>query len=91
MFSYPLIEQDGYCACVTAQKEPTGRWCSWVMMERDRDFARLKNHSAPRIRVPNNFPNHEQAVLAAYEHAHRLIASAVAQHKEQSAMVATRH
>jgi hypothetical protein len=74
MSGYAAIEQDGYCASVSAQKKPTGRWMSWVQFERDRDFARLKTHLVNPHRVPNDYPNEEKAVLAAYDFARQLIA-----------------
>lgn len=74
MSGYPVIEQDGYCASVSTQREATGRWMSWVHFERDRDYARLKGHVAPAHRVPNDYPSEEKAVAAAYAYAHELIA-----------------
>lgn len=74
MSGYPVVEQDGCYASVSTQKEPTGRWMSWVHFERDSDYARLKNHAGAPHRVPNDYPTEEKAVLAAYEFARELIA-----------------
>lgn len=74
MSGYPVIEQDGHCASVSTQREPTGRWMAWVHFERNSDFARLKGHTAQARRVPNDYPSEEKAVAAAYEYAHELIA-----------------
>ncbi len=73
MSGYAVIEQDGYCASVSAQRTPTHRWVSWVQFERDRDFARLKTHFSAPHRVPNDYPSEEKAVLAAYDFARQLI------------------
>ena len=78
MHPYPVIEQDGCCASISTRKEPTRRWRCWVVMERNRDFARLKVHSGKPIRVPNDFPSEESAVAAAYAMARQLIASQAA-------------
>ena len=74
MSGYPVIEQDGYCASVSTQKEPTRRWKAWVHFERGPDFARLKGHVTEPHRVPNDFPSEEMAVMAAYDYARELIA-----------------
>lgn len=74
MDKYGVIEQDGYCASVSVERKPTGRWVSWVRFERGADFARLKVHSAAPHPVPNDYPSEEKAVLAAYDYAHQLIA-----------------
>lgn len=74
MTDYGVIEQDGYCASVSASKRPTGRWTSWVRLERDQDYARLKANLAEPHQVPNDYPSEEKAVLAAYDYARQLIA-----------------
>lgn len=74
MHPYPVIEQDGCCASISTHKEPTRRWRCWVVLERDRDFARLKAHPGEPIRVPNDYPSEEKAVEAAYALARQLIA-----------------
>ncbi len=73
MSGYPPIEQDGFCATVTTEREATGRWMAWIHFERGPDFARLKGHETEGQRVPNDYPSEEKAVSAAYEHARDLI------------------
>jgi hypothetical protein len=84
MFKYPPVEQDGYCASVSAQKIPGGRWKSWVGLERDSDFARLKNGATTPLPVPNSAPNEATAIEAAYAYARMLISREVAKIKEFS-------
>jgi len=75
MSGYPVIEQDGYRASVTTQKEHSGRWMAWVQFERGADDAHLKTPAAaPPRRVPNDYPTEEKAVTAAYQFAHERIA-----------------
>jgi hypothetical protein len=74
MYTYPVLEQDGFCVSVSTRREPTRRWRAWVQFERDHDYARLKAHSGEPLRVPNDYPSEEQAVRAAYDHARQLIA-----------------
>lgn len=78
MFRYPLVEQDGYCASVSAEKIPGGRWKSWVQLERDGDFARLSNGTTAALPVPNSTPSEAMAIEAAYVHARMLISREVA-------------
>jgi hypothetical protein len=73
MSGYPVIEHEGHYASVTTQREATGRWMAWVHFERNQDFARLKGHATTPHRVPNDYPNEEKAVLAAYDFARELI------------------
>jgi hypothetical protein len=80
MSSYPVLEQDGFCVRVTAEKEPTRRWRCWVQFERDRDFARLSTHSSTLQRVPNDYPDEAHAVQAAYDHARTLISRKLEKH-----------
>ncbi len=77
MYHYPVVEEYGYCASVSAKKVPAGRWRAWVVLERDRDFARLKVQSSTPVGVPNSYPSEEMAVQAAYAHAHMLISREV--------------
>lgn len=74
MAGYALLEQDGLCARVSAQKLPTGRWRSWVQLERGPDYALLKVHTAEPHRVPNDYPDEARAVQAAYDYGRTLIA-----------------
>lgn len=78
MFKYPLIEQDGYCASVSAEKIPGGRWKSWVQLERGSDFARLKHEATAPLPVPNSAPSEATAIEAAYAYARMLISREVA-------------
>jgi len=78
MYHYPMIEQDGFCAFVSATREPGGRWKSKVVVERDSVYARLRKHTSAPIPVPNSYPSEEKAVEAAYAHARTLIAGMVA-------------
>jgi hypothetical protein len=80
MAAYPVLEEDGFCVRVTAQREHDRRWRCWVQFERDRDFARLKTHPSEPLCVPNDYPNEAMAVQAAYDHARLLIARALEQH-----------
>lgn len=80
MYTYPVLEEDGFCVSVSTRKEPGNRWRSFVQFERDRNFARLKEHTAEPIRVPNDYPSEALAVQAAYEHARKLIARELQQH-----------
>ena len=80
MSAYPVLEQDGFCASVLAEKGHGGRWKSWVRYERDSDFARLKAHGNEALPVPNSFPSEAAAVQAAYDHARVLIAREMADH-----------
>lgn len=75
MSGYPLVEQDGMCASVSAQKKPGHRWVSWVSWERDRYFARLYPHVAQSQQVPNDYPSEEAAVAAAYQFARERMAA----------------
>ena len=77
MASYAVLEEDGFCVSVSAHKEPTRRWRSWIQFERGSDFARLKPHSGEPVRVPNDYPSEAMAVQAAYDHARKLIALAL--------------
>lgn len=79
MSGYPVVEQDGYCASVSTQKEHTGRWMAWVSFERGADPAQPKTSAAPPHRVPNDYPTEEQAVTAAYKFAHERIAKGEAE------------
>ncbi len=83
MANYPVLEENGFCVSVTAHKEPTRRWRSWITFERGRDFARLKAHTGAPVRVPNDYPSEAMAVQAAYDHARKLIARELEQHLEQ--------
>jgi len=69
---YPLLEQDGYCASISTEEAHGGRWRSYVVLERDKDFARLASHPKP-ISVPNHYPSEAAAAEAAYAHARVLI------------------
>ncbi len=80
MYTYPVLVEDGFCVSVSTHKEPGRRWRCWVQFERDGDYARLKEHSAERKRVPNDYPSEALAVQAAYEHARKLIAQELQQH-----------
>lgn len=80
MSAYPVLEYDGFCASIRAEKVPGGRWKAWVQFERDRDFARLRAHTAEPVRVPNHFPTEAAAAQAAYDHARMLIARELAHH-----------
>lgn len=80
MSAYPLLEQDGFCVLVTAEKAHGRRWRCWVQFERDHDFARLKMHPSPVQRVPNDYPNEALAVQAAYDHARVLISRELEKH-----------
>jgi hypothetical protein len=81
MSGYPVVEQDGYCASVSTQRAATGRWTSWVQLERDANYARLKGKDpTARRRVPNDYPSEEKAVQAAYEFAHDLISKQQLEH-----------
>lgn len=73
MTGYPLVEQDGFCASVSTQRKPTCRWVSWVSWERDRYFAHLHPHVAQTQQVPNDYPNEEAALAAAYQFARERI------------------
>lgn len=73
MYTYPVLEQDGFCVSVSTRREPTKRWRAWVQFERGSDYARLKAHSSEPVRVPVDYPSEEQAVQAAYAHARKLI------------------
>jgi hypothetical protein len=84
MFKYPPVEQDGYCASVSAEKIPGGRWKSWVQLERGSDFARLKSSTAHPLPVPNSAPSEAIAIEAAYTHARMLISREAAKIKEFS-------
>jgi len=75
MPSYPVVEQDGYCASVSVEKASKGRWRAWVHFERGADYERLKSHVVPPHRVPNDYPSEERAVVAAYEFAHERMAT----------------
>lgn len=75
MPGYPLVEQGGFCASVSAQRKPGCRWVSWVSWERDRYFARLHPHAAQTQRVPNDYPSEEAAVAAAYQFARERMAT----------------
>ena len=79
MSGYPVIEQNGYRASVSTQKEPTGRWMAWVDFERDRDLVGLSGHRTKPHRVPNDYPSEEKAVAAAYARARELIANGKAE------------
>ncbi len=78
MTSYPVLEEHGFCVSISAEREPTKRWRSWVRFERDRDFARLKGHASEPRRVPNDYPDEARAVQAAYDYARQLIAQEMA-------------
>lgn len=80
MSGYPVLEHEGFCASVSTQREPSGRWMAWVTFERDRVFARLKVHGDQPHRVPNDYPSEEKAVLAAYDFARELIARETVAH-----------
>ena len=80
MATYPVLEQDGFCVRVTAEKKPSRRWRCWLQFERDRDFARLKTSPSLPLRVPNDYPNEALAVQAAYDHARLLIARELEKH-----------
>jgi hypothetical protein len=80
MYTYPVLEQDGFCVSVSTRKEPTRRWRAWVQFERDRDYAKLKAHSSAPLRVPNDFPSEALAVQAAYARARELIAHELEHH-----------
>jgi len=80
MASYPVLEQDGFCVRVTAEKAHGRRWRCWVQFERDRDFARLAVHPSEPQRVPNDYPNEALAVQAAYDHARTLISRELEKH-----------
>jgi len=69
---YPLLEQDGRCASISVEAAHGGRWKASVILERDGDFARLRDHPAPS-QVPNHFPTQEAAAEAAYSFARMLI------------------
>jgi len=79
MSGYPVVEQQGFCASVSAQRAPSGRWMAWVHFERGPDYARLKAHMAPPHRVPNDYPSEEKAVAAAYTYAREQMASGLAE------------
>lgn len=79
MYTYPILEQDGFCVSVSTHREPTRRWRAWVQFERDRDYAKLKAHASAPQRVPNDYPSEAAAVQAAYEHARKLIAQQLEQ------------
>jgi hypothetical protein len=74
MYTYPVLEQDGFCVSVTTHKEPTRRWRSWEQFERGGDYAKLNAHTTEPLRVPNDYPSEPEAVQAAYTHARTLIA-----------------
>jgi hypothetical protein len=80
MFTYPVLEQDGFCVSVSTRREPTKRWRAWVQFERDRDYAKLGVHSTEPLRVPVDYPSEERAVQAAYAHARTLIAHELQNH-----------
>ena len=80
MYTYPVLEQDGYCVSVSTRKEPTRRWRAWVQFERDSDYARLGAHTGEPVRVPNDYPSEALAVQAAYAHARERIARQLANH-----------
>lgn len=83
MYTYPMIEENGCCASISTRREPTRRWRCWVMLERGRDFARLKDHPGQTVRVPNDYPSEEKAVEAAYAMARQLIAQQQQQQQPQ--------
>ena len=72
---YPLLEHNGHFASLSVVQAHGGRWRSFVTLERDQDFARLKAHSTP-ISVPNDYPSNVAAAQAAYDHARMLISRA---------------
>jgi hypothetical protein len=78
MFRYQPVEQDGYCASVSAEKIAGGRWKSWVQLERGSDFARLKSSTTTPMPVPNSAPSEAIAIEAAYAHARLLISREMA-------------
>ena len=73
MSGYPVVEQDGYCASVSTEKEPTGRWRAWVSLERDGEADNAMASLTAAHRVPNDYPSEEKALAAAYEYARALI------------------
>lgn len=73
MSGYPVVEQDGYCASVSTQREPSGRWLAWVRFERGSESAGLKASTASPHRVSNDYPSEEKAIVAAYEFARERI------------------
>ncbi len=74
MSGYPVVEQDGYCASVSTEKEPTHRWRAWVSLERDGEADHAMASLAAAHRVPNDYPSEERALAAGYEYARELIA-----------------
>jgi hypothetical protein len=72
-----FVELDGYGVSVPTQREPTGRWISWVRFERMSDIKDMKTHiPGMRRRVPTDFPSQEKAIEAAYEYARGLVKAA---------------
>lgn len=74
MSGYPVIEQDGYRASVSTEREPTGRWRAWVSLEHGGDALKRGASLAGAHRVPNDYPSEEKALAGAYEYARELIA-----------------
>lgn len=79
MSNYPVVEQDGYCASVSTQREPSGRWLAWVRFERGADAEGLKTSTAQPQRVSNDYPSEERAIAAAYEFARERISNGEAE------------
>ena len=77
MYNYPVLEQDGFRACVSTQKLPTRRWRACIRLEPDRAHAQLQTPASETVRVPNDYPSEAQAVQAAYAHARELIVRAL--------------
>lgn len=78
MYHYPMVEQDGFCAFVSATRGPASRWKAQVIVERDSVYARLRKHTTEPVPVPNSYPSEERAIEAAYAHARRLISGMLA-------------
>lgn len=73
MATYPVVEQDGYCASVSTQREPGGRWVAWVRFERGAESGGPKTPEATPHRVSNDYPSEEKALAAGYEFARERI------------------
>lgn len=73
MANYPVVEQDGFCASVSTQKEPSGRWLAWVRFERGADSGGLKAPEARAHRVSNDYASEEKALAAGYAFARERI------------------
>lgn len=80
MYTYPVLEQDGFCVSVSTRKEPTRRWRSWIQFEPERSEAPTTAFPTEPVQVPNDYPSEALAVQAAYAHARVLIAREQQQH-----------